>query len=102
TGQAGGRGGVLGTPGYMSPEQMLGRDVDERSDLFSIGVVLYEMSTGRRPLTTVDRTDLVSLTKRLPRADATEPGVPRMLADVIAKALEVDPEQRFATVAEPG
>jgi hypothetical protein len=103
TSLAGGRGGVHGTPEYMSPEQMLGRDVDERSDVFSLGVVLYEMATGRRPLTRADRTGpAIGLTKRLPRADAIEPSVPRVVADVIAKALEVDPEERFTTAAELG
>src|SRR5438034_2271770 len=92
---------VAGTPGYMSPEQMFGREVDDRSDIFSIGVVLYEMTTGRRPFTKSDLADiLVSLTKRPPRADAGDSRVPRELADVIAKALEVDAAERFQSAVE--
>jgi eukaryotic-like serine/threonine-protein kinase len=90
-----------GTPGYMSPEQMLGRDVDDRSDIFSLGVVLYEMTTGRRPFTKSDPLDLVvTMAKRLPRVDAGDTRVPHALADVIAKALEVDPADRFQSAVE--
>lgn len=92
---------VAGTPGYMSPEQMLGRDVDDRSDIFSLGVVLYEMATGRRPFTKSDLLDLVvTMAKRPPRADAGDSRVPTALADVIAKALEVDAADRFQSAVE--
>src|SRR5439155_26340482 len=95
------RHALAGTPGYMSPEQMLGREVDDRSDIFSLGVVLYEMTTGRRPFTKSDPLDLVvTMAKRLPRVDAGDPRVPHALADVIAKALEVDPADRFQSAVE--
>ena len=67
-----------GTPAYMSPEQLLGRTVDERSDLFSLSVILFEMATGRRPFQSGEPLDvLVESLKMLPRADSVNPGVPR-------------------------
>src|SRR4029077_13001190 len=93
----------VGTPGYMSPEQVLGRDVDDRADIFSLGVVMYEMTTGRRPFTKSDPLDLVlSMAKRVPRADAIDGRVPGELADVIAKAMEVNPADRFQSAMEMG
>src|SRR5204862_4421888 len=83
---------IAGTPGYMSPEQMLGHEVDDRSDIFSVGVTLYDMTTGRRPFTKNDLVDLdVTIAKRPPRVDSSEPRVPAALADVIDKALQIDP-----------
>jgi serine/threonine-protein kinase len=92
---------LVGTPGYMSPEQMLGREVDDRSDVFTLGVVLYEMTTGRRPFTKNDFVDLVmTMAKRPPRVDAGDPRVPAALADVIDKALQIDPADRFQSAGE--
>jgi tRNA A-37 threonylcarbamoyl transferase component Bud32 len=90
-----------GTPGYMSPEQMRGEKVDERSDIFSLGLVLHEMATGRRLYPSTDLTELaVDLSRPAPRADAVDPGVPRGLADVIARALELDPNRRFQSARD--
>lgn len=95
------RRGQAGTPGYMSPEQMLGHPVDDRSDIFGLGVILYEMTTGRRPFTGTDPVDLVvTMSKRPPRADAGDSRVPRELADIIARALEPDAAKRFQSAAE--
>ena len=82
----------LGTTGYMSPEQLRKERLDPRSDLFSFGIVLYEMTTGRRPFagdTLAEVRDAV-LTHTLPPANALNPAVPRRLSAIIAKATEKD------------
>jgi serine/threonine-protein kinase len=95
-------GQVLGTPHYMSPEQVLGKPSDARSDLFSVAVMLYEMLTGERPfdgqsVTTV-MYKIVHETPVPPRAldSAIHPG----LSAVIEKALAKSPEQRYQSGAE--
>ena len=87
----------------MSPEQLLGRTVDERSDLFSLSVILFEMATGRRPFQSGEPLDvLVESLKMLPRADRINPAVPERLADVIARGLAAYPQDRFQWAAEMG
>jgi tetratricopeptide (TPR) repeat protein/tRNA A-37 threonylcarbamoyl transferase component Bud32 len=89
-----------GTPAYMSPEQVLGHPVDRRSDIFSLGVVLFEMATGRRPYTADNPLQLVTTFGRpIRRADEIDPRLPRGLGDVIAKALEVNRESRFESAS---
>ena len=85
-----------GTRGYMSPEQMFNRHVDERSDIFSFGIVLFELATGERAFPDIDMLALVeALARPVRRADVVTPRVPRDLADLIAKALEIEPAKRF-------
>jgi serine/threonine protein kinase len=94
------RGPQPGTPAYMSPEQLLGSTVDERSDVFSLAVVLFEMATGRRPILSVDALEMLASMQRLPRADSIDRRVPGPLADVIQKGLAVDPAERFQSAVE--
>jgi hypothetical protein len=97
------RGFQAGTPAYMAPEQLLGRTVDERSDLFSLSVILFEMATGRRPFRSGEPLDvLVESLKMLPRADRINAGVPKALADLIARGLATYPQDRFQSAAEMG
>jgi len=94
-------GAQPGTPGYMSPEQLLSDRVDERSDIFSLGIVLFEMATGQRAYEFDDLLELATGVMRpLRRADVVDSTVPRALADVIAKAVAIDPAARFQTGAE--
>jgi len=90
-------GRILGTPSYMSPEQAKGRSVDTRSDLFSLGVMLYEMLSGKRPfagsttmelLIAIDRDDYEPLSRACPGADPA-------LEDLMARCLAKLPEDRF-------
>jgi serine/threonine protein kinase len=96
-------GGQPGTPAYMSPEQLLGRAVDERTDLFTLAVILFETATGRRPSRASDPfAALAAALRRPPRADSIDPRVPQKLADLIDKGLAADPAERFQSAVEMG
>ncbi len=102
TGLATEAGTVLGTPAYMSPEQVSGLDVDHRTDVFSLGVMLYEMATGVRPFRGRSSAELASSILRDSPRPVTDlrATVPSELARVIARCLEKDPSARFATMAD--
>jgi serine/threonine protein kinase len=90
-----------GTPPYMSPEQLRGQPVDERSDVYSLGAVLFEMATGRRLFLSSDSVELAEAQARgAPKADAVDPRVPPALAGVIAKCLQLDLERRYQSALE--
>jgi serine/threonine-protein kinase len=95
---------AFGTPAYMSPEQILGDTADARSDLFSLGVVLYQMLTGTRPFEGDDANDRRASTQRIRRAPAVPlrsraPEVPRPFERVVMRLLEKLPVDRYASAA---
>ncbi|MGB3633485.1 MAG: Stk1 family PASTA domain-containing Ser/Thr kinase [Rubrobacteraceae bacterium] len=93
---------VLGTAGYMSPEQALGEPVDPRSDLYSLGVVLYEMLTGELPYT-ADNPVAVSMkhvNEPLRPARAVNPLIPQDLDAIVTKLLSKGPEDRYKGATE--
>jgi serine/threonine protein kinase/tetratricopeptide (TPR) repeat protein len=92
-------GATAGTTGYMSPEQIRKEELDGRSDLFSLGMVLYEMATGHRAFTgeTEVAVQEAILTKTPPPVETLNGEMPASLATVIRKALEKDPSQRYET-----
>ena len=96
------QGSILGTPGYMSPEQVRGGAVDARSDIFSLGTILYEMVTGRRAFRGDSMPDILSAILR----DDPEPAsrvnrkVPPVLDRVIGRSLEKDPSCRYQTAED--
>ncbi len=95
-------GFVMGTVGYMSPEQVRGLSVDHRSDIFSLGCVLYEMVTGRRAFAGATAADTMTaiLTEELPDPSATATAVPPSLGRVITHCLEKGPDERFQSARD--
>ncbi len=95
-----------GTPEYMSPEQARGRELDQRSDIYSLGVVFYEMLTGRVPFEDDGNATSDYEVRRghielpVPRPSEIYHGVPVELEKIVLKALEKDPEERFQTARE--
>ncbi|MDQ3172481.1 MAG: serine/threonine protein kinase [Acidobacteriota bacterium] len=95
-------GTVLGTVDYMSPEQARGKVLDQRTDVFSLGIVLYEMAAGRMPFAAATSVDtLVSiLEKEPPPLDEYAPEVPAEFQRIISKALRKDREERYQTIKD--
>ena len=91
-------GQVFGTPSYMSPEQVIGRDIDVRSDIFSVGVVFYEMLAGQKPF---PGDSVVAITYAITNKEPDQPGqIPHSMWVVISKALDKSPAMRYANTAE--
>jgi serine/threonine protein kinase/Tfp pilus assembly protein PilF len=95
-------GSVLGTPEYMSPEQAKGEEVDARSDLFSLGIIFYELLTGRSPYQAA--TSFGTLLKRT-QEPARPPieldqSIPKFMSDIVVRCLEIDPQRRYASARE--
>lgn len=90
------RGSVMGTPGYLSPEQARNEPVDDRTDLYSLGVVLYQMCAGRLPLVSDSITGqmIAIIAHRPPPLDTVHPDIPKPLSDLVAELLEKEPRDR--------
>jgi serine/threonine-protein kinase len=95
-------GSILGTAQYLSPEQARGLPVDERSDLYSVGIVLYEMLTGRVPFSGDSAVNVAMRhVNEVPEEPVTlVPGMPPSLNQIVLKALAKDPDRRYANAAE--
>lgn len=91
-------GQVFGTPSYMSPEQVAGKHLDNRSDIFSLGVLLYEMVTGQKPFT---GDSLVTITYNVMNFQPADPvGVPPFILHAIKKAMAKQPDERYQNAEE--
>jgi serine/threonine-protein kinase len=93
---------VLGTPNYMSPEQINGHDLDGRSDIFSLGVVFFELLTGVHPFRGKNLTNLFYQITQVKHPSPREinPKVPNPVEQILDKALSKKPEQRFQTCSD--
>jgi Tol biopolymer transport system component len=97
-----GAGQIVGTVAYMSPEQASGTAVDHRSDLFSIGIILYELATGQRPFRGDSSVSvLAAILKDTPQpVSEVKPALPREFSRIVRRALAKDPEGRYQTAKD--
>ncbi len=95
-------GALVGTVSYMSPEQAQGKQVDPRSDVFSLGIVLYEMTSGRRPFEGENNfTVITSILRDTPKpASSSSHHTPSLLDQIIGRCLQKDPDDRYETAEE--
>jgi serine/threonine-protein kinase len=95
-------GYVIGSPKYMAPEQILGKKVDERADIYSLGVIMYEMLTGTPPYHRGDHMSVMyqHVQGRARPPIELNPALPQGLSDVVMKCMSVDKEKRFASMDE--
>ena len=93
---------LLGTPNYMSPEQAMGRNVDHRTDVYSLGAVMYEMLTGKRPFRNAKTEELLEqIAYKAPTAPhEVDVTVPLELSQMVTKAMSKRPEKRYQTAEE--
>jgi serine/threonine-protein kinase len=95
-------GVIVGTPNYMAPEQAAGRSVDRRSDIYSVGCILFEMVTGHRPFMADTAEAVIRKHLAEPARPPSElnPAIPEALEDIIMRCLEKDPADRIGSTAE--
>ncbi len=97
-------GAVIGTPKYMSPEQILGKNTDHRSDIYSLGITFYEMLTGRVPFSSDNDSDFEIKRGHVelppPPMSQIKPDIPQELEDLVLRAISKKPEDRFQSVDE--
>jgi tetratricopeptide (TPR) repeat protein len=95
-------GTVMGTPTTMSPEQARGQETDERSDVFSVGVVLFELFSGEMPFKGTNTAAIIYqvVHEPAPRLSQLRPNVPPVLEQIVAKALQKDPAARYQSAGE--
>jgi Tol biopolymer transport system component len=97
-------GAIVGTVAYMSPEQLRGKPVDHRSDIFSVGAILYEMLTGRRAFRGETQVDTMTavLLEDPPQINLEQSGVPPSFQRIVRHCLEKEPENRFQSARDLG
>jgi len=95
-------GVVFGTVHYMAPEQVRGHEAEERSDIFALGVILYEMLCGERPFSSGSAVEVMNsiLTVDPPDLNETNPKIPQVLSRIVRRCLEKKPEQRFQSASD--
>jgi serine/threonine-protein kinase len=95
-------GQVLGSPKYMSPEQIQGKDIDARSDIYALGVIMFLLFTGEEPFVGEDPRSIIMrhLTQPPPSLCKSNPAAPELLETIVFKALEKERNHRYASVKE--
>jgi len=95
-------GYVIGSPKYMAPEQILGKKVDEKADIYSLGVIMYEMLTGFAPYTRGDHMSVMyqHVQGKAKAVNKLNPAIPEPISDAVGRCMSVDKQRRFATMDE--